>query len=155
MDSLEKLGMEVRKHYPELDGYRIDFNYRFLRNAAAIYHYTKYVIDPLQVKISYDIKNRSRKSKRGIIAHELAHIYLDLKNMRRPGGLSAEVARYNRSKSYRIKSEIEADTVAVVRGFGPDLLEFVKTRDEDAIDSHGGLTVEEIRLLMKNLGYLI
>ena len=87
----------------------------------------------------------------GGMAHELAHISEDCKR----GGLAhrADMILYSIFPAYETRDERKADMLAVKRGYGAQLLEFLKYANQRREDFtvEDGLTVEELeRLLPKD-----
>lgn len=152
MGSLQKIAEKVLRSYPELSEYRIDVMYKNYRGAYAKYWYTKRsVTGPFDIGLSEELRYASPGVKTAVIAHELAHISRDVKKAKVSGGMSYEDHMYRRSRIKRMRDERGTDIMVVRRGFGPELIEFLKYYGRKNGGGHpeGGLDTDEVKLIMK------
>ncbi len=85
-----------------------------------------YYVEPqgFSILVNECLRGASRLVLEGGIAHELAHILRDS----RLGSFQRRLAfrRYQSSRAYRIRDESDTELTLIERGYGRQLLEFVR-----------------------------
>ncbi|MBI4173397.1 MAG: hypothetical protein HY519_01630 [Candidatus Aenigmarchaeota archaeon] len=146
MPALESL-MErmIRRSFPELAHEAIYIHYDALDNDFMRYEklHSGHVI-----KVDESLKRAPASVKKGGIAHELAHIAHERLMDEKVSDMDRQA--YRRSKRYRTLDERNTDLEVILRGYGKQLLEFmryVKAKGY-AYDIDHGLALKEVRLLI-------
>lgn len=146
-----KLEDVVRKimasSFPELSDISVNLEVGELPDAHVQYSFLNF--KKIRMEFDEDILKAPQSAVDGCVAHELAHISLDLKI---PYLIrSLEILIYTACKRYNTYVERKADTLAVQRGYGNELIAFIRWANEnyDNFNSREGLLIREIRNLIK------
>lgn len=148
LDKLKILLNVVLEKYPDLEDYNFSIKYNYLSDAYAMYYIDGKQID---IEINYSLKDKDDRLKIAAIASEISHIIKEKKLSFIPLGLGnlIEGVAYDVSKIYRKYDERQTDIETVKRGFGKELLEFLKYMDENDEESEG-LTIIDLESLLSN-----
>ena len=110
----------------------------------------KYVGRKCEVYVDKSLKKAPEKVVKGGLAHEAAHIYRDYK--RNVFSRALDSVRYAVDiKKQETRNEREADMLVVKRGYGEELLAFLKYHDKrrKKHKKKDGLTVKELKKILK------
>ncbi len=139
----------VNDGFPELKNITITAKYKKLKNSFMQVEYeseTEYII-----QIDTSLEGVNKDIMLGGIAHEIAHVFRNVcSNFL---GTIISGVMYRISSKYRTRDERETDLLVVERGFGKQLLAFLKYNDKYyyAYTESDGLTVKELKkILAKN-----
>lgn len=153
MRNLEPIKKRViRKGFPELRKHSIEINYTDIGSFMEIWWYGK---NSFEIRTNEKIDEATPQAIEGCIAHELSHIIYD--NRWTNLGNRIDAFLYSKFNFYRTMTERAVDRIAVERGYGSQLLEFVEWRTELANKDlwlawtpDCGLSLEELRALVSS-----
>ncbi len=138
LEELAELGCKVQAGFPELNGRQFRFIYRRTRPWAGWDGNNT-------IYLSLRIKKSKKTVKKGYYAHEFAHIVCDL-------DMSDELRRRDRRLSnnpaYELQDERNADTIAVMHGYGKELIASKISAYVMGYPHNYGLKIKEIKKLM-------
>jgi len=142
----------IKNAFPELMKVDIKIDFELIKDACMEIgeledegHYIE--VDTSLMIIHDDDENEILK---GGIAHELSHI------IRKPKGVFniwIEKLLYKMSSRYRELDERNTDLITILRGYGNELLKFLKYCEQDySRYEEDGLSQIEIKALLENIG---
>ncbi|MBN1377438.1 hypothetical protein JW949_03870 [Candidatus Woesearchaeota archaeon] len=101
------------------------------------------------IEVDNLLKDTSANVIMGGVAHELAHLVTE-RNLSKYSS-KKDGLHYKRSKRYKTLDERDTDLRAILRGYGPHLLEFMKYSKEKGFPYYkkDGLSINEIKTLLK------
>ena len=137
----------LEKGFLELMGTEIKVDYTNLKNALV--EHGRLSGDGFYIEVDYSLGKASGPVIQGGLAHEFAHITKD--RTLRGWARFADWLLYRISKQYEKLDERNADVLAVTRGFGPQLLEFLEYSEENLDLDHyedEGLSILELKALL-------
>ena len=136
----------IHRGFPELLGEDIRIEYLTLRDSLLTYG--KLSHEGFYIEVDKALHNAPIKVLRGGIAHECAHIVFDKSKGNKT--LSIDMFAYRVSRQYRILDERNTDLEVILRGYGPELLEFLHYSVQLGLDHYreDGLSIREIESLL-------
>ncbi len=149
MENLDKcIRMIIDSGFPELSKTLITSSYskmdyayfEFSRNSRFSYH----------INVDKPLRKKKTEIIIGGLAHELSHISKEIKMNLIVSSIDGFL--YNKFDWYEKLDERNTDLLAVSRGFGKELLEFLKYADSKRkkYRSEDGLTVKVLEFILKN-----
>jgi hypothetical protein len=146
MNNLEEIRDEViRKGFPELMAEDVQIEYKPLKDA--ILKCDDFIEEGHYVEVDPRLQKVPREILTGGVAHEFAHL-VDAKKRNKESKVM-DLFFYRISKTYRTAIERDADLVAIMRGFGPELLAFLKYAEkQDEHYKENGLNAREVEAIL-------
>lgn len=147
MNGLDEIRDEVmRDGFPEL--IHLDIQVEYVRLEDALLEYGELSPEGYYVEVEETLRNTNRLVLVGGMAHELAHI-ADSASLSRFGNFEDGLL-HRVSSRYRILDERNVDLQAILRGFGPALLEFLEYAKRAGFPRYedDGLSIKEVRVLL-------
>lgn len=146
-DLLQVLNRVIRRGFPELLGEDIQIEYYILKDA--LIHYGELTQEGFYIEVDESLKKAPQEALVGGIAHECAHIITD-KSLRRKH-LSRDALAYRISIRYKTLDERNTDVEVILRGFGRELLEFLRYSEQLKLNHYreDGLSIREIEILFE------
>jgi hypothetical protein len=139
----------IGRSFPELRRLRIDIDFEDLDPADCFQCYI--CQGRFRIGVSRLLRHVPRQVLEGGLAHELVHIARDI----RFGPFQRSLAwkRIGASRSYRLREERATDSLAVERGYGPQLIELIRFAGRLGIRFYreNGLLRNEIARLDRSL----
>ena len=146
MNNLEEIRDEViRRGFPELMTENISIKYTQLKDAFL--YCNDFPKNGHHIKVDEELGNSPREVLIGGVAHEFAHL-VDAEK-RNTKGKVVDYILYNYLRTYRIAVERDTDLQAIMRGFGTELLAFLKyTEKLEPHDEEHGLSAREVEAIL-------
>ena len=139
----------VRRGFPELTDVVIDaYFYRQIEEYASVRRFKRNMYG---LYVDTTMQNASRNAVMGVVAHELAHAAHDAQKNSLVYSIDSFLCEI--LPPYKTFAERRADMMAVERGFGQQLLEFVRHAEQarEKFTKLDGLTKEEIIALIEKM----
>ena len=132
--------------FPELSGIEIYPEYKKIKDGYLEFYRIKK--GTYQINVDRSLGNATLGVVEGGTAHELAHIARDNKRWRIFH--TFDMFLYNNWRWYETRDERRTDILVVERGYGQQLLEFVRYANERREDftAKDGLTAEELERML-------
>ncbi len=147
VDKLAKIRDRViKKGFPELMDDDIQIEYSSLNDA--LLEYGELSEEGFYIEVDISLKKAPEEVIEGGLAHELSHIMTD-KN--EDGNLMFwDKLAYKFSPSYRTLDERNTDLLVIIRGYGNQLLAFLKYAEEKEFPHYkeDGLSIREIESIL-------
>lgn len=148
MSELEEIRDEIiRKAFPELLDEDIRIEYKHLEDAFI--SSGELIPEGFYIEVDNSLQDAPREVKEGGVAHDLAHCvvakYLSFKE-----SLGDKIA-YRISPRYKVLDERNTDLMVLIRGYGRQLLAFMKYSEEKGFPYYreDGLSVQELTILLE------
>lgn len=137
----------IKRAFPELLSEDIKIEYKKLKDAML--EYGMLSSEGAYIEVDKSLKEAPVNVIQGGMAHELAHILIDLKIGKRKS-LNDKLA-YRISKRYKTLDERNTDLEVILRGFGSELCEFLIYCEKEGYDHYkeDGLSLRELKILLK------
>lgn len=137
----------IKDSFPELMNEDIQIEWKDLKDA--LMEYGGLSVDGFYIEVDKSLKKANKKVLIGGIAHELCHILEDIK-LGKEKSLRSRIA-YKISRRYKTLDERNTDLQVIIRGYGKELLEFMKFSIENGYDYYkeDGLSAMEIEAIIK------
>ncbi len=136
----------IIKSFPELMDYDIQVEYNDLKDA--LLEYGELSEEGFYIEVDTSLENAPEKVIEGGMAHELSHILTDKKESKNL--TFRDKLAYKLSEKYRTLDERNTDLLVIIRGFGNQLLTFLKYAEEKGFPHYkeDGLSIREIEALL-------
>lgn len=136
----------IIKSFPELMDDDIQIEYKDLEDA--LLEYGELSEEGFYIEVDVSLKDAPENVIEGGIAHELSHILTDKKEDK--SLTLQDKFAYKLSKRYRALDERNTDLIVILRGFGNQLLNFLKYAEEKGFPHYNedGLSIREIEALL-------
>ncbi len=148
--NLEVIVEEVRKGFPELEN--VEIGVQYVRGLDAYFETTRNSRYDYSIDVHRSLKKAKKRVVVGGIAHEFGHI---LEEVGMGAGMcSFDEFLYNSNfLGYQTYDERKTDIVVVQRGFGKQLLSFVKwaNKRREKYTEEDGLTAKELKEILSKL----
>jgi hypothetical protein len=147
LNDLKKiLNLVVRKGYPEL--LREDVKIEFVKLRDALLQYGELTHEGYYIEVDETLRDAPKGVLIGGIAHESAHIIMDKSIEHR--FISGDWLAYRISSRYKTLDERNTDIEVILRGFGRELLQFLRYSEELELDHYkeDGLSIREVEILL-------
>jgi hypothetical protein len=141
----EILNSVIQRGFPEL--LSEDIRIEFVKVRHALMQYGELTGEGFYIEVDETLRKAPREVLIGGIAHECGHIVTDQSMGRRL--FSGDVFAYRLSKRYKTLDERNTDLEIILRGFGKELLRFLKHSQELRLDHYreDGLAIRELEML--------
>jgi len=146
-DNLGKIRDRViKKGFPELMDDDIQIEYSDLDDA--LFEYGELSEEGSYIEVDLSMKETPEEVIEGGLAHELSHILTDKKEDKNL--TLREKLAYKFSATYRTLDERNTDLLVIIRGYGNQLLAFLKYAQENGFPHYkeDGLSIREIETLL-------
>ena len=132
--------------FPELMKEDIQVEYKLLNDA--LFEYGGLTSEGFYIEVDESLKNAPRDVMEGGFAHEFSHISTDLE-LGKKQTLCDRIA-YRVSKRYKTMDERDIDLQVILRGYGPQLLSFLRYSEEKGFPHYkeDGLSIREVSSLL-------
>ena len=137
----------IKRGFPELLGEDIQIEHLVLRDALLTYGELSH--EGFYIEVDETLCNAPADVLKGGIAHECAHIVFDKLKGNKP--FSLDMFAYKVSAQYKTLDERNTDLEVILRGFGTELLQFLKHSVHLGLDHYreDGLSIREIEILLR------
>ena len=145
------LSSVIRKGFPELLSEDIQIEYQKLRDSLLVYG--ELTQEGYYIEVDKAMNNAPRETLIGGIAHECAHIVVDKVLERKT--LSADALAYRISSRYKTLDERNTDVEVILRGFGRELLEFLRYSEKIGLNHYreDGLSSRELEIILGSMNH--
>ena len=136
----------IRRGFPEL--LREDIRIEFLNLHDSLLSYGELTHEGFYIEVDKTLRDAPENVFIGGIAHECAHIVVDMSKGRK--ALSGDALAYRISSRYKTLDERNTDLEVILRGFGQELLHFLRYSEQLGLDHYreDGLSIREIEILL-------
>ncbi len=147
-DLVELKDQIVREAFPELSEVKIELH--FEKSDDELMGYGELRGRGYYIDVDKVMRKAPLLAVEGGLAHELAHILVDFKMD--PISRFFDQLSYERDKEYQTNDERKTDLLVVERGYGPQLLRYVRFHDKryKHYAEEDGLTAKELKTLLRN-----
>lgn len=137
----------IKTGFPELMDEDIHIEYSSLEDALLVYG--ELTEEGFYIEVDASLKNVSEAIVEGGIAHELSHILID--RSQKEKSILDRIA-YSISPNYRVLDERNTDLLTIIRGFGPQLLSFLKYSEKEGYPHYkeDGLSIREMEQILSS-----
>jgi hypothetical protein len=136
----------IIKNFPELMDDDIQVEYNNLEDA--LFEYGELSEEGFYIEVDESLKDAPEEVIEGGLAHELSHILTDKKEHRNLN--FRDRLAYKFSLNYRTLDERNTDFLVIIRGYGNQLLTFLKYAEKKGFPHYkeDGLSIREIEALL-------
>jgi hypothetical protein len=140
------LNLVIRKGFPEL--LREDIHIEFVKLRDALLQYGELTQEGYYIEVDETLRDAPTEVLIGGIAHESAHIIMDISIGHK--FITGDWLAYRVSARYKTLDERNTDIEVILRGFGRELLQFLRYSVELELDHYkeDGLSIREVEILL-------
>ncbi len=140
------LNLVIRKGFPEL--LREDVHIEFAKLRDSLLQYGELTHEGYYIEVDETLRDATKGVLIGGIAHECAHIIMDKSIGHR--FVTGDWLAYRISARYKTLDERNSDIEVILRGFGRDLLQFLRYSEKLELDHYkeDGLSIREVEILL-------